>query len=257
MKWYNGPMHPSIFLQFSSVHAQASSVAGSEVRRRRRRVKVAAPDAAEDSAAVHQHGDSAAGVASSSDAGLSQGAGAAASSEAPAPPPAIQSSSDPALHAGTGIRSHGRPVIASSRVSALVEDTDVVGEILSTSQSGGRFLTGAVESGDSVLKRSVFKEMPLDGPLHVDLTASPCHIHPCCAGVFKQLSESETGRRPALDLDAAAVSVQCTPGEPRVCLFGVSFFPFNAIPSLLFVVMFLFNSIPPLPVVLRKHILRG
>ena len=63
------------------------------------------------------------------------------------------------------MRAQGRPVVATSRVSALVEDTDVVGEILSTSQSGGRFLSGAVESGDSVLKRTVFKEMPLDGAL--------------------------------------------------------------------------------------------
>ena len=92
--------------------------------------------------------------------------------EVPAAPPAVHSSSGPAPRAGGGARAQGRSAVASSRVSALVEDTDVVGEVVSTSQSGGRFLTVAVESGDSVLNRSVFKEMPLDGPLCLLFTCS-------------------------------------------------------------------------------------
>jgi hypothetical protein len=90
-------------------------------------------------------------------------AGVATPSAEPQVPPSVESSSVPVSRAGGGFRAQGRPSVASSRVSALVEDTDVVGEIISTSQSGGRFLSGAVESGDSVLKRTVFKEMPLDG----------------------------------------------------------------------------------------------
>jgi hypothetical protein len=135
---------------------QASSVAGSEARRRRRRaggvgVRAAVPAAAEDAVDHAQPGDPASGVAAAHSL-----AGVTDAAQAPRAPPAIQSLSAPA-------RALGRSAAASSRVSALVEDTDVVGEVVSTSQSGIRVLSGALESGDSVLKRTVFKEMPLDG----------------------------------------------------------------------------------------------
>jgi hypothetical protein len=154
----------------NGVHVQASSAAGSEVRRRRRRAKAASSDAA---VTGPQPDDSAAGVVISSDAANSQSpiveasASASAVPISPPAPVATHSSSGPALRAGGGVRAQGRSALASSRVSALVEDADVVGEIIASSQSGGRFLSGAVESGDSVLKRSVFKEMPLDGALPV------------------------------------------------------------------------------------------
>ena len=135
---------------------QASSVAGSEARRRRRRaggggVRAAVPAAAEDAVDHAQPGDPASGVAAAHSL-----AGVTDAAQAPRAPPAIQSLSAPA-------RALGRSAAGSSRVSALVEDTDVVGEVVSTSQSGIRVLSGALESGDSVLKRTVFKEMPLDG----------------------------------------------------------------------------------------------
>lgn len=153
---------------------QASSAAGSEVRRRRRRagggVK-AAPSAVvggEVPASASEppppaSADSGAGVgASSHDVASSHGSAAAS---AAAPPP-IESSTLPVTRAAGSYRLQGRSAAALSRASALVEDTDVVGEIVSTSQNGSRFMSGAVESGDSVLKRTIFKEMPIDGMSH-------------------------------------------------------------------------------------------
>ena len=142
------------------LQSAAGSAAGSDVRRRRRRGR--APVLADDAVPVPQSGDTAAAVSAQPDAVTGPSPPVEA---APSVPPAIPSASAPISRAGGGVRAQGRPVVATSRVSALVEDTDVVGEILSTSQSGGRFLSGAVESGDSVLKRTVFKEMPLDGAL--------------------------------------------------------------------------------------------
>ena len=216
---------------------QASSVAGSEARRRRRRaggggVRAAVPAAAEDAAAHAQPGDPASGVTTAHSL-----AGVTDAVQAPRAPPAIPSPSAPA-------RSHGRPGAASSsRVSALVEETDVVGEVVSTSQSGIRVLSGALESGDSVLKRTVFKEMPLDGSflLSCHRTETQCPI----AGVFKQLSESEAVQRPAVQFDD--VPAHCTPGKrapPRSNVFTAfhyavfTAFPyafFTAFPYALFV----------------------
>jgi hypothetical protein len=148
-------------------HLQASSAAGSEVRRRRRRAgggtKAAAPAAVENAESASELG---AGVSEPpADMVQAQRSAAAEPSTAPQVPAAIESASGPTSRSGGGVRAAGRALVSSSRVSSLVEETDVVGEIVSTSQSGGRFLSGAVESGDSVLKRTVFKEMPLDGLL--------------------------------------------------------------------------------------------
>ena len=207
--------HAPVFVCVIVPFLQASSAAGSEVRRRRRRAggggsRAPAPVAAEEALHVAPSTDTAAGVSAQPDAVAGPPPAVEA---APSVPPAIPSSSAPVSRAGGGVRAPGRPAVANSRVSALVEETDVVGEVLSTSQSGGRFLSGAVESGDSVLKRTVFKEMPLDGALlsekHPGIAA--LNFHYVCAGVFKQLSDSEPAHRTAVD--SAVVSAQCTPGK--------------------------------------------
>lgn len=182
----------------ADVDEAASSAAGSEVRRRRRRagggVKAAPSSVVEGEIPAPASeppppasADSGAGVGAPSHAVAPSDGSAAASAAAPPP---IESATLPVTRAVGGFRPQGRSTAASSRVSALVEDTDVVGEIVSTSQNGGRFMSGAVESGDSVLKRTIFKEMPIDG-------------------VFKQLSESEAAQRSVAE--SVEVSAQCTP----------------------------------------------